>query len=84
VRSVRGKDGGYLLARPPKEITFGEVLRCVHGLVFDTAALANSNCPAELQATWRQLQETLDDTANAITFQDLLDREIPDEPMYYI
>ena len=27
VRSVRGKEGGYLLARPPAEITLGQVVR---------------------------------------------------------
>ena len=37
--SVRGKEGGYLLMRPPAEITFGDVLRAVHGPVFDTPAL---------------------------------------------
>src|SRR5439155_26126468 len=35
-RSVRGKQGGYLLARAPAEITLGDVLRAVHGQVFDT------------------------------------------------
>jgi Rrf2 family protein len=31
VKSFRGKAGGYLLARPPAEITIGEVLRAIHG-----------------------------------------------------
>ena len=35
VKSIRGKEGGYLLARPPAEISLGDVLRCVHGQVFD-------------------------------------------------
>ena len=31
VRSLRGKQGGYLLLRPAREITFGEVLRIIDG-----------------------------------------------------
>lgn len=31
VRSLRGKQGGYLLLRPPEEVTFGEVLRIIDG-----------------------------------------------------
>ena len=34
VQSVRGKEGGYRLAKPPAEITFGDVLRGIHGSVF--------------------------------------------------
>ena len=30
-KSVRGKEGGYLLARAPAEISLGDVLRAVHG-----------------------------------------------------
>jgi Rrf2 family cysteine metabolism transcriptional repressor len=48
-RSVRGKQGGYLLARAPSEITMGGVLRCVHGQVFDTPALSDANCPPKLR-----------------------------------
>src|SRR6267378_1422638 len=59
VKSVRGKEGGYLLARPPAEITLGDVLRCVHGQVFDTPALAGSDCPPELRAAWQRMQKTL-------------------------
>jgi Rrf2 family protein len=31
VESVRGKEGGYLLVRPAKELTVGQVLRFVEG-----------------------------------------------------
>ena len=84
VKSVRGKEGGYLLARAPVDITLGDILRAVHGQVFDSPALSNPNCPWELRSAWQRLQKCLDDTADAITFQHLLDRSAEKEKMYYI
>lgn len=84
VKSVRGKEGGYLLARSPVEITFGDVLRSVHGQVFDAPALSSADCPAELRSAWKRLQTTLDETADAITFQQLLEEGLDKEKMYYI
>jgi Rrf2 family transcriptional regulator, cysteine metabolism repressor len=84
VRSVRGKEGGYLLTRPPAEISLGDVLRATHGAVFDAPALQAPECPPELRAAWRQLQRSVDAAANAITFQRLLDDPAGKEKMYYI
>jgi len=84
VRSVRGKEGGYLLARAPSEITLGDVLRCVHGRVFDPPALADAQCPVELLRAWKRLQTALDETADAINFQSLLEEGLDKEKMYYI
>lgn len=84
VKSVRGKEGGYLLARPPAEISLGDVLRAVHGQVFDPPALSDGECPPELHKAWKQLQSVLDETADAVTFQQLLDDSAEKEKMYYI
>lgn len=83
-RSLRGKDGGYLLARPPAEITLGDVLRAVHGSVFDTPALSDPDCPPELRRAWERLRQTLESAAAAITFQRLLEESSEKEKMYYI
>ena len=84
VASVRGTDGGYRLARPPAEITMGEVLRAIHGQVFDSPALADPACPAELREAWTQLQRTLDAAADGITFQRLIEESAGKDKMYYI
>lgn len=84
VRSQRGKDGGYFLARPPVEIRFGDVLRAVHGQVFDSPALGDPQCPAELRAVWNTLKEQLERSADGITFQDLLEQGAEKGKMYYI
>jgi Rrf2 family protein len=84
VRSVRGKEGGYLLARPPAEITMGDVLRCIHGQVFDTPALGDDNCPPELRNAWNTLQKSLNEAADSITFQRLVEQSAEKGKMYYI
>ena len=84
VKSQRGKEGGYQLARPPGEITFGDVLRCVHGQVFDSPALNDPQCPAELRLAWQNLQRTLDEEANKLTFQQIVEESADKEKMYYI
>src|SRR5271163_2503731 len=66
VKSLRGKEGGYMLARPPAEITMADVLRCVHGEVFDSPALSNNQCAPELRAAWKSLQRAVESAASAI------------------
>ncbi len=84
VKSVRGKEGGYLLARPPVEITMGDVLRCIHGQVFDSTALSDADCPTELRRAWETLQKSLNDAADAINFQQLVEQSAAKGKMYYI
>ena len=83
-RSVRGKEGGYLLGRPPAEISLGDVLRAVHGSVFDSPALTDPDCAPELRHAWRRLQVTMEEVADGINFQQLLEENTQKEKMYYI
>jgi Rrf2 family protein len=84
VKSVRGAEGGYLLARPPAEITLGDVLRAVHGQVFDSSALSDPACAAELKSAWERLQRAVNTAADGIHFQALLDMGTDKGRMYYI
>jgi Rrf2 family transcriptional regulator, cysteine metabolism repressor len=83
-KSVRGKEGGYLLGRAPSEITLGDVLRAVHGQMFDTPALSDPRCPPELRRAWQNLKTAVDAAADKTTFQQLLDESTEKEKMYYI
>src|SRR5258708_39243563 len=56
VKSMRGKEGGYLLARPPAEITMADGLRCVHGQGFDSPALRDPPWPPAWRRAWRKVQ----------------------------
>lgn len=84
VKSLRGKEGGYMLARPPAEITFGHVLRCIHGEIFDSPALTNPRTPPELRQAWQRLRQSVNAAADAVIFQDLIDSAAGKEKMYYI
>lgn len=84
VRSVRGKEGGYLLARPPAEITLADVLRCVEGEMFDTPALSDPHCPPELRRAWEEIKKNAEDAARNITFQALVEDSQLREQMYFI
>ncbi|MFM7103566.1 MAG: RrF2 family transcriptional regulator [Verrucomicrobiota bacterium] len=84
VKSQRGKEGGYLLARPPGQISLGDLLRCVHGPLLDTPALTDPQCPGELREAWRRLQAVLEQESARITFQQLLESGADRERMFYI
>jgi len=84
VKSLRGKAGGYMLAKPPGEITLGDIIRCIHGRVFDTPALGDRPGAPELARAWKCLQEAVDQAADAINFQQLWEESQSKERMYYI
>ncbi|HAB16692.1 MAG TPA: Rrf2 family transcriptional regulator [Verrucomicrobiota bacterium] len=84
VRSVRGKAGGYQLARSPAEITFGDVLRCVHGALFDSPALIDDACPVQLRECWKRLRCAVESEASDINFQQLVEAGADPARMFYI
>jgi Rrf2 family transcriptional regulator, cysteine metabolism repressor len=84
VRSQRGKEGGYRLARAPAEITMGDILRAIHGQVFEPPGLSDPGSPPELRGAWSRLREALEVAADGITFQELLEEGVDKGKMYYI
>lgn len=84
VKSVRGKEGGYLLARAPAEISFADVLQCVHGPLFESPALTDEKCPPELREAWTRMRDAIEGEARAINFQQLLEVAGERERMFYI
>ena len=83
-RSIRGKAGGYLLGKPPSEITLGDVLRAVDGTIVDVPAINDAGCPPELRRAWQKLQQAMVSAADSVTFQALLEESAEKEKMYYI
>lgn len=84
VRSLRGKSGGYQLARPPASITFADVLHCVHGALFDSPAFKDPRCPPELRDAWQRLRKAVELEAARMNFQQLAEAGGDPVRMFYI
>lgn len=85
VRSRKGPGGGYVLARPPREISLGEVVRAVEGpLAPLEGAGTDSDCECgchdpevcALRPVWQQAREALCAVLDGASFADLRDRQI--------
>jgi Rrf2 family protein len=74
---VRGKGGGYKLARAPESCTVGSILKLVEGHFAPVSCLERSpnNCPRASECRtlpmWQQFQTTVDEFFNGITIADL-------------
>ena len=71
IQSYRGKAGGYVLAKSPKGITLGDVLRAVHGEVLDLPHLNDSSCPEEIKRAWRRVKLATEAAAESVTFDQI-------------
>ena len=84
VVSVRGKQGGYRLAKSPKEITLGDVWRAVDGEILDSPAINDDKCPPVLREAWKGLRNKVNVAADELDFGQLLESSGRGEEMYYI
>lgn len=72
LRSRRGKNGGYGLARPPSEITFGEIIRITDGPLAPLACASLSgyrkceDCEDEKACAIRKVMRGVRDSMSAI------------------
>lgn len=78
VISLRGKRGGYRLAKSPAEYTIGSILKITEGPFTPVACLEQTPNTCERAAycktlkMWKGLQNLLEDYFEGITLQDLL------------
>ena len=82
VISVRGKNGGYKLARKPSQITVGQVMHFMQGPVDPAGLLTDeTNANSQLQQNcvfqpmWREVREAIVEIYDATSLQTLVDRE---------
>jgi Rrf2 family protein len=82
VRSKRGTEGGYVLARHPSQITVGDVIRNVSGPFVQLSCLDSGNfadhCNREstchFKPIWAEMDQAISSVLNGVTFEDLVHR----------
>ena len=84
IQSRRGMAGGYILAKPPSEITFGEVVRAIEGDVLHLDHLHDAKCPREIREIWAKIKTAAEQVADEITFDTIVAAANGEQEMYYI
>lgn len=93
VNSVKGAQGGYILADSPAHIRVGTVLRALEGdlkVVDDDLGGVSADKenlePCIRAAVWDKINASIDSVVDSITLEDLVDefRGLNDAPMFYI
>jgi Rrf2 family cysteine metabolism transcriptional repressor len=78
LRSKRGAQGGYYLARAPEAMTAGDVIRALEGSILPIQCVADQKCvPCSIEngcsarGLWEEVRDRLVETLDSITLADL-------------
>jgi len=79
IKSVRGAQGGYLLTRPARDISVGEVLKALEGSLAPVDCIIEGELPAcdrfercTTRDLWLDIMHALDDVVDGISIDDIL------------
>lgn len=95
LKSARGAQGGYRLAKPPEEYTAGEILRLTEGNLAPVACLEQepNDCQraegCEAVGFWKGLYKVINQYVDGVTLADLAGKDdTPEEtrrmPVYFL
>lgn len=80
VQSIRGAQGGYMLAMPPDQISVGDILRALEGDLnpVDCSELNNDETPCSNSDTcvtkyvWKRISDSINSAVDGIKLSDLV------------
>jgi Rrf2 family protein len=81
VKSTRGAQGGYKLAKPAKEYTVGMILRLIEGSLVPVACMEDepNQCPRSTKCVtldiWKQIDDAVNNVVDSITLEDLVKKQ---------
>jgi Rrf2 family protein len=84
VRSHRGREGGYELARPAEQISIADVLRCIDGPLASVRDIGLGDLPysgptAALTDVWRALRASMRAVLEMTTLADVAGGALPEQ-----
>lgn len=91
VNSIRGAQGGYVLAKPANEISVGDVLRALEGdlrpvdcaeLIKDQECSGSDYCVTKY--VWQKINDSINETVDNIMISELVDtsRQLSGHPPF--
>ena len=78
--SKRGKAGGYLLAREPREINLQQITNAVEPSILTANVSDQGESGSSVQDAWAKISQSLDQSLSEVT----LDSLVSESPMFYI
>ena len=81
VKSNRGAQGGYKLARPVQEYSVGMILRAIEGNLVPVACMEQepNECPRSTYCAtldvWKQIDDAINDVVDHITLEELVHKQ---------
>lgn len=81
VKSIRGAQGGYSLAKKPIEYTVGDILRLMEGSLAPVSCLVEdaTPCPRMKECNtismWRKLKQAIEEVVDSYTLEDLIQQQ---------
>jgi len=89
IKSTQGAHGGYYLAKPPQDITLGEVVESVEGEMtlvecVNTPKTCNRSSSCVVREVWKEMQEKMMRCLNSITLKDMVDKRTQQTLVYNI
>lgn len=84
VRSHRGREGGYELARPAEQISIADVLRCIDGPLASVRDIGLGDLPysgptTALTDVWRALRASMRAVLETTTLADVAGGALPEQ-----
>ncbi len=80
VKSIRGSQGGYILAHDPKSITIGSILRTLEGslapvecVVEDDPIKCSKSDRCVTKILWEKIRDKVNETVDSVTLDDLIE-----------